>query len=150
MMLKKVSVAWAVVALCLAMPGCLFAAQTPTGLKTIFLSTDDSSTWLCWDRPVDGDDAVFYNIYQDGAKIGSTQDVIDSFGTKAMKNFQDENPELCGDLIIYHSWHVTDLKPEHEYSFSVKAVNKNGEESPESNIFKVKTTATPKNQNPNV
>ena len=89
-----------------------------------------------------GDDAVFYNLYQDGEKIGSTKDVIHTFGTKAMKKFQDENPELCSDLIMYHSYHVTNLEPDHEYSFSVKAVNKNGEESPESNICKIKTTAT--------
>ncbi len=140
-MFKKILAAFAV--LCFIMPCSLFAAQAPEGLKPIFLSTNDTSTWLCWDRPVKGDDAVFYNIYQDGAKIGSTKDVINTFGTKAMKKFQDENPELCSDLIIYHSYHVTNLEPEHEYSFSVKAVNKNGEESPESNICKIKTTATP-------
>ena len=40
-MFKKILAAF--VALCLIFPASLFAAQAPTGLKTIFLSTDDSA-----------------------------------------------------------------------------------------------------------
>ncbi len=131
------------IVICLVLPGSVYAAQAPEGLESPLLSTNDVSTWLCWQRPQKGDDVIYYNIYQDGIKIGSTQTVINTFGTNAMKKFQKENPELCEDLIIYHSYKVTGLKPEQEYSFSVRAVGKDGKESPDSNILKIKTEKTP-------
>lgn len=122
----------------------VFAAQAPTGLKTPTLSTDEDSTWLCWDRPAKGDDAQYYNIYCNGKKIGTTQTPTSTYGTDAMVKFQKQNPALCGDLIIYHSFEATGLKPSTSYNFTVRAVGKDGKESKDSQPLSVKTTAVPK------
>ena len=122
----------------------VFAAQAPTGLQTPTLATDEDSTWLCWDRPAKGDDAQYYNIYRNGKKIGSTQKPVSTWGTDAMVNFQQKNPELCGDLIRYHSFAVTGLHPSTEYSFTIRAVGKDGKESQDSQTLHVKTTPVPK------
>lgn len=131
-------------AICLAVSASAFAAQAPTGLQSPTLSTDSSSTWLAWNRPAKGDDAVYYNVYQNGKKIGSTQQPIDTVGTKAMANFQQKNAELCGNLLIFHSFGVKNLQPSTEYSFTVRAVGKDGKESADSKALKIKTTAVPK------
>ncbi|MBP3723426.1 MAG: hypothetical protein J6I62_09275, partial [Selenomonadaceae bacterium] len=82
----------------------VFAAQAPTGLQSPTLSTDEDSTWLCWDRPAKGDDAQYYNIYCNGKKIGTTHTHVSTLGNNAMEKFRKANPALCGDLIIYHSY----------------------------------------------
>ncbi|MBP3723181.1 MAG: glycoside hydrolase family 28 protein [Selenomonadaceae bacterium] len=122
----------------------VFAAQAPTGLQSPTLSTDEDSTWLCWDRPAKGDDAQYYNIYCNGKKIGTTQTPVSTWGTNAMEKFRKANPALCGDLIIYHSYEAKGLKPSTEYTFTVRAVGKDGKESKDSKALKVKTTAVPK------
>lgn len=128
----------------LAMSANVFAAQAPTGLQSPTLSTDEDSTWLCWDRPAKGDDAVYYNIYQNGQLVGSTKTPMATVGTRAMQDFQSKNPELCGDLLIYHSFEAANLKPATEYSFTIRAVGKDGKESTDSKAVKVKTVAQPK------
>jgi len=131
-------------AVLMAISSGVFAAQAPTGLQSPTLSTDEDSTWLCWDRPAKGDDAQYYNIYCNGKKIGSTQKPVSTWGTNAMEKFKAKNAALCGDLIIYHSFEATGLKPSTEYSFTVRAVGKDGKESGDSKSLKVKTIAVPK------
>ena len=143
-MIKKGKIAALTSAVCLSLATSVFAAQAPTGLQSPTLSTDADSSWLCWDRPAAGDDAVYYNIYQNGVKVGSTQTPAKTVGTEAMQKFQQNNPELCGDLLIYHSYEATGLAPATEYSFTVRAVGKDGKESAASSPVKVKTTEMPK------
>lgn len=131
-------------AICLSLSASVFAAQAPTGLQSPTLSTDQDSTWLCWDRPAKGDDAVYYNIYQNGTKIGTTQTPAQTVGTKAMQEFQQKNPELCGDLLIYHSYEASGLAPSTDYTFTVRAVGRDGKESADSKPVKVRTTVVPK------
>jgi len=131
-------------AICLALSASAFAAQAPTGVQVPSLSTSDTTTWLCWDRPAQGDDAQYYNVYENGKLIGTTKTPIDTYGTQAMAKFQAENKELCGDLLIFHSYGVKNLTPGTEYSFTVRAVGKDGKESADSKAVKVKTIATPK------
>lgn len=143
-MIGKKRIAALTSAIMLTLSAGVFAAQAPTGLQSPTLSTDEDSTWLCWDRPAKGDDAQYYNIYCNGKKIGSTQTPVSTWGTNAMVKFQKKNPALCGDLIIYHSYEATGLKPSTEYNFTVRAVGKDGKESKDSQALKVKTTAVPK------
>lgn len=143
-MFSKKKIAALTGAVCLFASAGVFAAEAPTGLQTPILSTDEDSTWLCWDRPAKGDDAQYYNIYMNGKKIGTTQTPISTWGTDAMEKFRKENAALCGDLIIYHSYEAKNLKPSTEYSFTVRAVGKDGKESKDSQALKVKTTAVPK------
>ena len=131
-------------AVLMAISSGVFAAQAPTGLQSPTLSTDEDSTWLCWNRPEKGDDAQYYNIYCNGKKIGSTQKPVSTWGTNAMEKFKAKNAALCGDLIIYHSFEAKGLKPSTEYSFTVRAVGKDGKESKDSQALKVKTTPVPK------
>mgnify|MGYP002624716010 CR=1 FL=1 len=49
-----------------------------------------------------------------------------------MEKFRKNNAALCGDLIIYHSFEATGLKPSTEYTFTVRAVGKDGKESKDS------------------
>ncbi len=142
-MFQKKKIAALTGAICLSLSCSVFAAQAPTGLQSPTLSTDQDSSWLCWDRPVKGDDAVYYNIYRDGVKIGSTKTPVKTYGTDAMEKFRKENPELCGDLLIYHSYEATGLNPSSEYTFTVRAVGKDGKESGDSQPVKVVTTAVP-------
>lgn len=143
-MIGKKRIAALTGAIMLTLSAGVFAAQAPTGLQTPTLSTDEDSTWLCWDRPAKGDDAQYYNIYCNGKKIGSTQTPVSTWGTDAMVKFQKQNPALCGDLIIYHSYEATGLKPSTSYSFTVRAVGKDGKESKDSKALTVKTTPAPK------
>lgn len=131
-------------AICLTLSTGAFAAQAPTGLVSPTLSTDADSTWLAWDRPAKGDDAVYYNIYQNGQKIGSTQTPIQTAGVQAMAEFQKNNKDLCGDLLIYHSYEATGLQPNTSYQFTVRAVGRDGKESADSQALKVKTTGVAK------
>ncbi len=139
---KKVAALTA--AICLAVSSGAFAAQAPTGLVTPKLATDSDSTWLAWDRPAKGDDAVYYNVYQNGKKIGSTQTPIQTAGVQAMAKFQNENKDLCGDLLIYHSFEAKGLQPDTSYQFTVRAVGKDGKESGDSKVLTVRTTSAPK------
>jgi len=143
-MISKKKVSALTSAIILTLSAGVFAAQAPTGLQSPTLSTDEDSAWLCWNRPAKGDDAQYYNIYCNGKKIGDTKTPVSTWGTDAMMKFQKQNPELCGDLIIYHSYEATGLKPSTSYSFTVRAVGKDGRESKDSRALKVKTTPIPK------
>lgn len=130
-------------AVCLSLSASVFAAQAPTGLHSPVLSTDQDSTWLTWERPAKEDDAVYYNIYADGKKVGTTQEPIQTAGTQAMQAFQQRNQKLCGDLIRYHSFEAKGLQPATSYRFTVRAVGKDGRESGDSQVLTIKTTAMP-------
>ena len=131
-------------AICLSLSASAFAAQAPTGLQSPALSTDQDSTWLAWDRPAKGDDAVYYNIYQNGKMVGTTKTPIQTAGMQAMAKFQQANKDLCGDLLIGHSYEATGLQPGMSYQFTVRAVGKDGKESGDSKALTVKTTSAPK------
>lgn len=143
MIFNKKKIAALTSAVCLSVMASAFAAAPPTGVVCPTLSTDTSSTWLAWDRPAKGDDAVYYNIYQNGTLVGSTKTPVPTVGTAAMERFQQENPELCAGLIIYHSYKATGLAPASDYSFTVRAVGRDGKESVDSAAVSVKTIAAP-------
>lgn len=143
MFFNKKKIAALTSAVCLSVMASAFAAAPPTGVVCPTLSTDTTSTWLAWDRPAKGDDAVYYNIYQNGTLVGSTKTPVSTVGTDAMEKFRAENPDLWGDLIIYHSYQATGLAPSSDYSFTVRAVGKDGKESGDSAAVKVKTIAQP-------
>lgn len=131
--------------LILAMSGCdgLAAPASPRGIKVPVMASDSDSVFLLWQRPSSGDDVAFYNIYVNGDLAGSTKDPVDTYATLKIKKFQAENAGLCGDLLCFHSYKVTGLQPDCEYSFTVRAVGRNGAESGDSAVVTQRTHAAP-------
>ena len=90
---------------------CGFAApkHAPEGLKIPVMALDDDEAWLFWNRPADGDDVAYYNVYRDGALVGSTK-TLQTIGDESIASFREKNDKLCGNLLIKHSFHVDGLR----------------------------------------
>lgn len=129
----------------LGMSGIVGAApkMAPQGVKAPVIASDNDSTLLVWERPDDGDDVAFYNVYANGKLIGNTQDMNATKTGEKAKAFMSENAALCGDLLIRHSYQATGLTPSTSYAFTVRAVGHDGVESPDSTPVAVQTTAAP-------
>ena len=123
---------------------CGFAApkHAPEGLKIPVMALDDDEAWLFWNRPADGDDVAYYNVYRDGVLVGSTK-TLQTIGDESIASFREKNDKLCGNLLIKHSFHVDGLKASKEYRFTVRAVGHDGKESADSNAVVQMTSAAP-------
>ena len=123
---------------------CGFAApkHAPEGLKIPVMAFDDDEAWLFWNRPADGDDVAYYNVYRDGVLVGSTK-TLQTIGDESIASFREKNDKLCGNLLIKHSFHVDGLKASKEYRFTVRAVGHDGKESADSNAVVQMTSAAP-------
>ena len=74
---------------------CGFAApkHAPEGLKIPVMAFDDDEAWLFWNRPADGDDVAYYNVYRDGALVGSTK-TLQTIGDESIASFREKNDKL--------------------------------------------------------
>ena len=143
---KKLLSALIAASCCLAFAsgGCLEAAPAaPQGVRIPAAATDSTSTLLVWQRPADNDTAVAYNVYANGQFIGSTKNGLATKAGAAKSEFQSANESLCGNLLIDHNYKVTGLKPATSYTFTVRAIDKSGAESPDSAAVVQATTAAP-------
>lgn len=121
------------------------AVQAPTVLKVPTLAFDEKSITLAWQKPVNYSNIVDYIIYMDGKEIGKASQNKASASQKYIKKFYNEfDPSgVKYTKIQSHTFTVTDLSPNTEYSFYVKAVDASGNLSPVSLTVNQKTTTIP-------
>lgn len=145
-MLRKIRrvMAAAAMAAALTVVSTAFAANVPTGVKVPPLGYDSTSVWLMWDRPANGDNVAYYNVYADGQLLGSTTKSSATFGTANIAAFEEQNQALCGNLLIRHSFKAANLKPGTAYQFTVRAVASDGTMSAPSQAVAMMTAQAPK------
>ncbi|MFF2449202.1 fibronectin type III domain-containing protein [Neobacillus sp. NPDC058068] len=116
----------------------------PQNLKVPALASDENSITLVWEKPADYENIVDYNVYMDGKKIGSANNQAISPAKSHIDKFYAD-PNNSGHVkVVMHNFTATDLKPKTNYHFTVRAVDRNGNESMESNSVSQSTTAVPK------
>ena len=125
-------------ALCLAIAQGVFAApQAPTGLQTSAAAVSETDIPLLWNRPAKGDKVIGYNVYMDGKKIVRTDQDFSTDAKKELKDFYQKSPKAV--KIINHMYRVKGLKEGSTHTFTVRALDAAGNESPDSNTLKVTT-----------
>ncbi|MBS1207696.1 MAG: exo-poly-alpha-D-galacturonosidase [Proteobacteria bacterium] len=130
-------------ALCLALPGLANAAgAAPTGLRVPALAVDDHSAVLVWQKPADYATVVDYRVFLNGKAIGTARDNAARFSPAApyVKAFYGAYKGDRQVKIDQHSFTADGLKPDTEYSFSVRALHADGSLSAPSKPVKLRTT----------
>lgn len=116
---------------------------TPKELKVPTLAYDQNSIVLVWEKPADYADVVDFNVYQNGKLLGSASANNDKFSPAAsyIKKFHADDKENFHVKTLIHNFTVEGLQPDTEYRFTVRAVLKDGKESPDSQVVVQKTAA---------
>ncbi len=122
----------------LAVSGSVFAAPAaPTGLQVPSLSTTTDGTTLIWERPAKTKDIIAYNVYMDGKLIQRTDEDFSSLAKREIQDFYAKTPKA--QRITNHIYRVRGLQPGSKHTFVVRALDKNGDESADSNALSVTT-----------
>ncbi len=120
--------------------------QAPQQLQVPTLAADDSSLVLVWQAPEDTRDIVDYLVYADGKLLGKASENSDRFSPAKpyINHFYAHDKEHFSQRIVIQNFKVTDLKPDSQYSFAVKALYADGTQSGASQSITAKTTPLPK------
>lgn len=123
----------------------LWALEAPPKLQVPTLAFDDQQIILVWEKPADHADIVDYHVYANGKLLGGSnanhdqvspaKPYIDRFYQQDTRNFHHR--------IALHSFTAQGLKPDTEYRFTVRSVDRGGKESPDSPVIVQRTTAVP-------
>ncbi len=125
-------------ALMLAIAQGVFAApQAPTGLQAPAMAVSETDIPLIWERPKAGDKVIGYNVYMDGKLIVRTDQDFSTDAKKELKDFYQKSPNAV--KILNHMYRVKGLKEGSTHTFTVRALDNSGNESPDSNSIKVTT-----------
>jgi exo-poly-alpha-galacturonosidase len=121
------------------------APAAPLRLRVPALAYDEKSILLVWEKPENYADIVDYAVYMQHKKLGnaSTNYRATSPAAPYVDAFyaQSKQPHV---RITMHNFAVTGLRPNTEYTFTVRALSKAGKESPDSNPATQKTASEPK------
>lgn len=119
--------------------------QAPQQLHVPALSADDSSLMLVWKAPEDTGDIADYLVYSAGKLLGKASENNDRFSPAKpyINHFYANDKDNFSQRIVIQNFKVTDLKPESQYSFTVKALYADGTLSDASQSVTVKTTPLP-------
>lgn len=133
----------ATLAMTCSMP--LWAVQAPVKVQVPTLAYDDQQIILVWEKPANHADIVDYHVYANGKLLGSSntnngevspaKPYIDRFYQQDVHNFHHR--------IAIHSYTAQGLKPDTEYRFTVRSVDRNGKESAPSAAVAHRTTPVP-------
>lgn len=133
----------ATLAMTCSMP--LWAVQAPVKVQVPTLAYDDQQIILVWEKPANHADIVDYHVYANGKLLGSSntnngevspaKPYIDRFYQQDVHNFHHR--------IAIHSYTAQGLKPDTEYRFTVRSVDRNGKESAPSAAVAQSTTPVP-------
>lgn len=117
----------------------------PQQLQVPTLSPDDSSLMLVWQAPEDTGDIVDYLVYSEGQLLGKASENNDRFSPAKpyINQFYANDKDRFSHRIVIQNFKVTDLKPESQYSFTVKALYADGTQSDASQSITAKTTPLP-------
>ena len=124
--------------MCLALAQGVWAAPAaPTGLSVPTLSQTETGMTLIWERPAKGDDVVGYKVYMDDKLIAQTDKEFSSTAKREIRDYYTASPQA--QKVVNHLYHVTGLTADSKHSFAVRAVDANGQESPDSNKITAST-----------
>lgn len=124
----------------LAISGSVFAAPAaPTGLEVPSQSTTEDGTTIVWQRPANTKDIIAYNVYMDGKKVCRTDEDFSSLAKREIRDFYAATPGA--QATTNHVYRIRGLQPGTKHTFVVRSLDKNGEESAESNKVTVTTLA---------
>ena len=115
---------------------------SPQDLSVPTLAYDDTSITLVWHKPDNYSNIKNYNIYMNGKLIGNAND-NKSKAKQLIDTFYKDSSNSSAVNISMHNYLVTDLNPDTSYTFTVRAVDSNGHEAPDSNKVVQSTTKTP-------
>lgn len=120
-------------------------STAPQNVMVPVLSTDENSLMLVWEKPESKTQQVVdYAIYLRGKRLGNARKNNHSPAKPYIDNFyqkiaSDDRPQQ----IDLRTFKVTNLKPDTEYAFTVRAIYANGKESPDSAVIKAHTSKIP-------
>ena len=134
-------------AVSLALSASVFAAPAaPTGLQAPELSVGTDGMTLIWERPAKTADIISYNIYMDGKLLAQTNQDFSSQAKKEIHDFYLKSPQA--QQVTDHLYRVRGLQPGSRHTFVIRALDKNGNESVDSNtLTQVVKDATAKSVN---
>lgn len=118
--------------------------QSPLNLKVPAVAYDEKSIVLVWEKPTNYSDIVNYNIYMNGKLVGNANGSNHSLAKTNIDNFYRDVSNSAAQKISMHNYTAANLKPNTSYTFTVRAVDKDGNESSDSIRVTQSTTAIPK------
>ncbi|WP_282943295.1 fibronectin type III domain-containing protein [Paenibacillus sp. RC67] len=121
------------------------ALLAPVNLRVPTLAYDEKSIILVWDKPEQYSRIVDYNVYQNGEFIGTAnQNTLQHSPAKEWidKFYQADNTNKHVKVSM-HNFTATGLKSNTSYTYTIKAVDALGNESPASNPVTQSTTRVP-------
>ncbi|SFL70665.1 glycosyl hydrolase family 28 protein [Pelosinus propionicus] len=104
----------------------------PQNLRVPTLAYDEKSITLVWEKPRNYSDIVNYNVYMNGKLIGNANENNHSLAKTNIDKFYEDPSNRAAQKISMHNYMVTGLKAKTSYTFTVRAVNKEGKESKDS------------------
>lgn len=117
------------------------SATAPQKLQVPTLAYDDQSIVLAWQKPASYANVVDYNVYQDGKLLGlaSANNTKFSPAKPYIDQFYKDDTANFHVKAQIHNFTVDGLKADTSYTFTVRAVMKDGTESDASNVLTQKT-----------
>nr|CAD2153162.1 unnamed protein product [Meloidogyne enterolobii] len=114
--------------------------NVPQAVCVPILAYEPSKVFLTWTQPDVADDVVGYNVYKDGQLLGNSKNnsMQNSVVGRYFDTFLKEEPEFYPKILFNTFW-VKGLKPKTKYTFTVRSVLSNGEESEDSKPLIVTT-----------
>ncbi|MFA9440841.1 glycosyl hydrolase family 28 protein [Uliginosibacterium sp. sgz301328] len=108
------------------------------------LAYDDTSVTLVWNKPDVYTDVVDYNVYLDGAKLGSAaqNNTTNSVAKPYIDSFYADDTAGFHTKVTFQNFRVTGLTPDTYYTLTVRSVDGAGKESADSAKVVVKTAPT--------
>lgn len=117
---------------CMAVSQSVFAAPAaPTGLSVPELSVTEEGMTLIWERPEKNGDVAGYNVYMDGKLIAKTPDDVSSQAKREIRDYYSASPNAW--KVLNHLYQVKGLAAGTRHTFTVRALDAAGKESPDSN-----------------
>ncbi|KAL7070827.1 hypothetical protein ACQ4LE_009985 [Meloidogyne hapla] len=111
-----------------------FESNIPLNLCVPTLAYDQTTVTLVWNKPNNYSNIIDYNIYMNGELIGGAKEnnFKNSPAFPYINLFYNEDKFNFHTKITYHSFLVKNLEPNKIYSFTVRSVDENGNESKDS------------------
>jgi exo-poly-alpha-galacturonosidase len=118
----------------------------PQKVRVPALAFDEKNIVLVWNKPDEYAKIKDYTVYMSGKLVGNAAANNDSVSPAKpyINKFYNDDKNNFHVKISVHSFVVTNLKPDTEYSFTVRAVFTDGKESADSSPVRQRTSALPK------
>ncbi|MEN3111043.1 glycoside hydrolase family 28 protein [Uliginosibacterium paludis] len=126
-----------------ALPLLVQAAETPGQPEIPAQGLDAHHAVLIWQKPADYREVVDYRVYRNGQTLGSARDNAARLSPVApyVAHFEAADRAAQQVRTDLHHYRITDLSPDSDYDFSVRAVYRDGSLSRPSATLHVRTPA---------